>query len=141
MTPPTLINECLVQVSLSDGTKETVSLRQLSIRQLYQFTEHLRGDNMPALVSLCARKTDEWIDALELESYAALVKKCLELNFPRAAMLATSDPIVATKLAPLIARFQNAEKMISISGVPTNAPSPVPAASASVAATGSAPST
>ncbi len=141
MPSPALINASPFEVILSDGTKETVSLRQLSIRQLYQFTEHLRGDNMPALVSLCVGKPDEWIDTLELESYGALVKKCLELNFPKAAMLAMSDPIVATKLAPLLARIQNAEKMIAISGLPMNAPSPAPVASASAAVTGSAPST
>jgi hypothetical protein len=136
-----LLNSEPFEVVFADGHKEPVALRQLTIRQLYTFTEHLHGEQMPALVALCTGKPEEWLDKLELESFGALLKKCLDLNFPKAATIAKSDPVVATKLMPLLFRLQSAERMIQLGGLSTNAPSPAPAVSESAAATGSTSST
>lgn len=137
----TLINALPVEVLLLDGTKETVNLRQLSIRQLYRFAELAAADSTPEIVALCADKPVQWIDGLDLEAYGTLVQKCHELNFQRAVILVAKDPLIAARLLPLLLRLDAATKLLPSFGDSSKDQSPAPASSASMAETGSAVST
>jgi hypothetical protein len=137
----TLVNATPVPVKYRDGKEETIELRQLTIRQLYKFAELATTDSSPEMVALCCGKPADWIDQIDDDSYGLLLKRVHELNFQRAVQLVTKDPLVAAKLLPLLLRMQEVEKLLPTLGITSPAPSPVPASSASVEATGSAAST
>lgn len=136
-----LVNASPVDVTYVDGKTERLTLARLSIRQLYQFTHLLAGDKVPDLVALCAAKPVEWIDTLSDESFAALSRKSIEINFPRAMTLAKDDPVIAARVAPLLARMQLALVQADSLGPTLSGLSPAPAASGSAPATGSESST
>jgi len=131
----TLINASPIEVIYKDGTKEAITLRELTIRQLYKFTEYFGSSNSPALVALCAGKEDDWPDTLADDSYAALVKEAIRLNFPRAANLVAADITVAARLAPAIRELAAAETLLA--GEHSKTRSPAPAASESAEGIGS----
>ena len=139
--PQHIVNATPVDVVYVDGKTERLTLGRLSIRQLYQFTHLLSGDKVPDLVALCAAQPVEWIDTLSDESFAALARLAIELNFPRAMTLAKDDPVIAARVAPLLARMQLALVQADSFGPISNGSSPAPAASASAAETGSGSST
>lgn len=136
----TLLNATPVEVEYLNGQKETIPLRRLTIRELYQFTHLMAGDKIPELVGLCAARNGEWIDALTDQTFARLVKECVAQNFPRAMALAEADMAIARDLLTI----KQTAQMVAIlgaTGKPSPASSPAPAPSASAAATGSASST
>ena len=139
MTAPasTLINAEPFVAEMLDGKTETISLGRLSIRQLYAFTQHLAGEKVPELVALCAAKPVEWIDTLADESFAALAKRCIALNFPRAVTLSKNDPVIAQRVLPFLQGMQTVAILGATAGLFLNNKSPEPAASASAAASGS----
>lgn len=137
----TLVNAVPVEVTHLDGSKETVELRQLSIRQLYRFIELATQDATPEIVALCVGQPSPWIDTLSDESYTDLAQQCHEQNFPRAMRLSAKDPLIAIRVAPLAVRFQQAQAMLPQLGTASPAPSPVPVSLGSAAAAGSAAST
>lgn len=134
----TLVNAVPIAVTCRDGKKETIELKELSIRQLYGFIEHFGENNSPALAALCAGREAGWPDTLSDESFGAVVKEAIRLNFPRAAALVSADITVAARLAPAIIRLVRAEALFA--GATSKTSSPAPAASVSPAATGSGPS-
>jgi hypothetical protein len=141
----TLVNALPVEVTHRDGSKSTVVLRDLSIRQLHQFSVFMGEENTPALVALAAGQPAEWVDTLSDDSYDALVRLAQERNFPRAIARAASDPIALARLAPLQRRFQQLGQLAQLSpptsGANGSTASPTPAPSESAAETGSAAST
>ncbi|MDR1789657.1 MAG: hypothetical protein LBR12_04870, partial [Opitutaceae bacterium] len=115
---------------------DTVTISPLTIRQLYKFIHCVSGaDTNPELVAMCCGKPVEWVDTLADESFGALSKRCFELNFPRAANLAKTDPIAAATLSPTVLRLQNALKIagrISGGSLTGKLPPPPPADSSAV---------
>lgn len=145
-----LINAEPVEVESLDGTKVSVSLARLSIRQLYVFAEHVRGNKTPELVALCTGKPIEWVDSLTPESFAELAGRCVTANFPTAMTIAEKDPVMAIMIGPLVATgVLSVAAMLPAIKPPTpptagesgSSSSPAPAPSASAAASGSASST
>jgi hypothetical protein len=133
---PTLVNASPIEVIYRDGRKETITLGELSIRQLYVLIKQLGNSDSPAMVALCAGKPIEWVDTLSDESFDMLVAKAIELNFNRATDRARSDPVASAMLAPLAIAFTNVIRALPTNGSSGNALSPAPAAPGSVAATG-----
>lgn len=126
------------EVEFLDGRKETVDVGRLTIRQLYMMTEHLASDRMPDIVSLCVARPVEWCDTLTVASFGQLGKRCMELNFPQAATLAETDPVVAMKIARLLATLVNLSRPITPPlGSDMHNSLPAPAASESAAGSGS----
>jgi hypothetical protein len=133
-----LIASAAVEVEYLDGTKETLSLRRLTIRQLYHYIVLLGGRDTPGMVALCADQSLEWIDTLTDKSMASLAARCSAENFQRAVDLASQDPIAASSMLPLFKEMSVLMHVASASGITGNASSPAPAASASAVETGSA---
>ncbi len=140
-----LVNGQPVEVTYQDGTKETVYVKTLSIRQLSLFTNFLGSRDTPGLVALCVGKPVEWVDTLTDESYCALPPKCTAVNFKRAVAISREDPIAAAELVPFLVKL---EAMIKSAPLTPPKPasigsesSPAPAPSESAAATGSGSST
>lgn len=98
----TLVNASPVEVEHLDGRRETVQLSRLSIRQLYLFCTHLAAVAGPDLAALCTGRSLDWVDTLTPESFGALHKRCIELNFPKAGEVAKGDPRLAAKLMPFL---------------------------------------
>lgn len=143
MSTPPLINATPVEVTFRDGTKATITLSELSIRQLYVFIKHLGGSDTPALVALCAGKPAEWVDTLSDASFDALVAVSIKLNFQRATDRVKNDPVALGKLAPMLFELESAIGHLEtrISGQPGRTALPAPVPSASAPETGSAAST
>lgn len=141
--PSTLTNALPVEVKHLDGKKSTVTLRRLSIRELYTFAEHARDKKTPAMVALCCDQKPEWVDTLEDESFGELTEKCVAANFRRAMTVAVKDPVMAVLVGPMVATgvLAVAEMLQPTVGPTTNASSPVPAPSESAEANGNASST
>jgi hypothetical protein len=108
----TLLNKTPITVIHLDGKSETVSLRELSIRQLGEFITFLANGKSPHLVALCVDRPIEWIDTLTLASYGELCKKALAVNFPRAAEVAVNDPVAGAELLPLLHRLNEMVKLL-----------------------------
>ncbi len=141
MTTP-LINATPVAVTYRDGKTETITLGELSIRNLHQFIFHLGGNDTPALVALCAGKPLEWIDTLTDTSFDGLTAASIKLNFQRATDRMKTDPVALSKLAPLLLTLEKVTlemmRMQATPGPSGNALSLAPALSASAAETGTA---
>lgn len=143
MSTPPLVNATPVEVEHLDGSKETVQLARLTIRQLYAWSKHLAANEGPELVQLCAGRPAEWIDTLTPAAFAALHRACIDANFPAASEVAKGDPRLAAKLLPFVQDVQ----MIMILGtgamlgLDLRSVSSAPAPSASAEATGSESST
>lgn len=139
MSPTSLaLNSTPVDVTYLDGSTETISLRQLTCRQLYEFLDALEHDDTVRIVALCVARPLEWIDTLKPKSYSALAKLAIEQNFPAAMEIMQGDPVASIKLAPLLHRLDAAAKLLPSSSLE---PSPAPVSSASPEATGSESST
>lgn len=142
--PNTLVNATPFDVTYIDGTTEQISLARLSIRLLYTFTQHLAGEKVPELVSLCTGKPGEWLDTIEDASFAALSQLCIQLNFPRAVTLSKSDPVIALRIMPFLQGMQTMAiltGMHEMAGLLSTDKSPAPASSGSAAESGSGVST
>ena len=135
-----LINSVPIEVTYLDGTKETVCVKSLTIRELAIFTGFIGTNNTPGLVALCVGRPPEWVDTLEDDSYRALAPKCIQLNFSRAIGISRDDPVAAVDLVPYLLKL---DKLIqSAAPRPTgehgNSSSPTPAPVASAEVIGSA---
>lgn len=139
----TLVNATPCEVAYLDGTRETISLARLTIRQVYTWAKLLHDKDTPALVSLCSGKPVEWLDTLADESFGVLGNKCIELVFPRALALSKTDPVMANLLGPVLAEsvalLRTADE--TTRGLTSSAPLPAPVPSASAAVIGNAAST
>jgi hypothetical protein len=142
-----LVNQTPVEVEYTTGRKENLTMRRLSIRELYTLAEHVRGSRTPAIVALCFDKPIEWVDELSDACFAELSGKCVSANFQRAQAIAEKDPVMAMLIGPVVATgiLSMAEMLRptakAIAGAVTSDSSPVPAHSESAAETGSAAST
>ncbi len=142
--PTPLINATPVAVTYRDGKTETVTLSELSIRNLYQFIKHLGGNDTPALVALCAGKPIEWVDTLTDESFDALVAASIKLNFQRATDRVKIDPVALSRIGPMLLEIERVSAGIlamppdamKTPGHSGSGSSPEGAPSASAAATG-----
>lgn len=123
------------EVTHLDGSKETVELKRLSLRQLYRFIEVLGGRDSSEMVALCTGKSAEWFDTLTDESGAQLAKECADRNFQRAATLAQTDPLAGMRMAPFFGVAANAIGTAEALGVIGKLSSVAPQLSASVEAT------
>ena len=141
MTTTNLINATPFAVVYLDGRTETLSLPRLSIRQLYTFAHHIDGERSVEIATLCTGRPAEWLDTLADDSFAALVEKCIELNFPRAGVIALKDTTLAAKLIPFAQKVQTVMVIGASLGEALKAWSPAPASSDSAPETGSASST
>jgi hypothetical protein len=135
-----LLNAERFEAVMADGKKDIVFLRRLTIRQLHRFIEYVTTDQTPELVALCTEKPIEWVDELDLESYATLAEKCVLINFPRATTIADKDLGVAVKLYPYRAKVAALMRQAT-AGQLTKPSSDAPAPSASAAVNGSGSST
>jgi hypothetical protein len=133
----TLINASPVEVEYLDGRRETVQLARLSIRQLYLFCTHLAAVAGPDLAALCTGRSLDWVDTLTPESFGALHKRCIELNFPKASAVAEGDPRLAAMVRPfeMARETQRLLGLVAMLGLGSNASSSTPPPSASAAAT------
>ena len=138
-TAGTILGGGFITASHLNGTRSDLVLRQLSIRQLYQFCRDFSEERGPELVALCLGKDMEWVDTLTPESYAELYTRAFNENFPKAAKILQSDPSLAAKVGPAIVRLQNT--VTAIQTASSYATSPAPAPSASAEANGSVSST
>lgn len=102
MSTSNLINAVPVEVTLLDGKTETVQVARLSIRKLYQFANHLAGNEGPELAMLCTGRDGAWIDTLTPASFGALHRACIDANFTAASEVAKGDPRLAAKLMPFV---------------------------------------
>ncbi|MDX2187800.1 MAG: hypothetical protein SFV32_12765 [Opitutaceae bacterium] len=141
-----LVNGVQIEWTNPDGTMAVVVVKQLSIRQLYQFVTYAKEAKTPEIVALATGKPIEWVDGLDLDVFAELAKVAMQLNFPRAMKVVQGgDPIMATELSPLLEKFVERTKSLSkLQGEASDALSalsPSPAPSGSAAETGSESST
>lgn len=141
MNAQNLVNATPFTVVYLDGRTEVVQLARLSIRQLYTFAHHLDGERSVEIAALCTGRPPEWLDSLADDSFAALVEKCIELNFPRAGVIALKDSTLAAKLIPFAQKVQTVMVIGASLGEALKAWSPAPASPDSAPATGSASST
>lgn len=144
--PSILVNGEPVEVTHLDGSHATVTLKRLSIRELYTFAEHARDKRTPAMVALCFGQPAEWVDSLTDESFGELTDRCIALNFRRAMPLAERDPVMAMLVGPMVATgilsvMEMLPKSPAPAGAPTPDSSPAPVPSASAAESGNASST
>ncbi len=144
--PSVLVNAEPVEVAHLDGSTSTVTMKRLSIRELYTFAEHARNKLTPAMVALCFSQAPDWVDTLTDESFGELTDKCVAVNFQRAMTLAERDPVMAMLIGPMVATgILSVAAMLQPTpppaGAATNDSSPGPASSVSAAASGSASST
>ena len=104
-----------VEVTLADGsTKETVELRRLSPRQLYQLFELLNGGKTSAdAIALCTGKPIEWTDTLSDESFGELAKRVHEENFQRAVLIVEKGDV---GMAIVIAKPNGTASSIGVPG-------------------------
>jgi len=133
----TLVNAVPVEVTYRDGRKETITLAELSIRQLYVFIKHLGSSDTPALVALSAGKPADWVDTLSDESFDALTAAAIKLNFARAVARGQSDPVAAATLGPLLISLVDVVQKLQTNGSSGNISLPAPVVLASAEATGS----
>lgn len=130
----TLVNATPVAVAFRDNRpSETLTLKQLSIRDLYRWIELFAARNTPALVALALGQPVEFVDQLTDESFGAIAQESFRINFPRATALSLKDVTVAALISPHLLAIANLSD-----GQPSPAKSPAPAASESAVATGSA---
>lgn len=113
-----------IEVTLVDGSVETVELKRLTIRQLYHFVEVLAAKSSADAVALCAGKPIEWIDTLSDASFKKLAKAVHDENFPRAMELSDGDNSMAIAIAPYISKMIKAGGMVGSEKSPS---SPLPA--------------
>lgn len=135
----TLVNASKpIPVTMKDGTKDSVSLADLSIEEVFTFIEHLLGNKSVALVALSTRKPDDWVNSLSDQSFAELSKEAHALNFSRAVVISKGDAAMARMITPILASLVGTMNLANgaISGLDSPAPSPVPAPSESAGATG-----
>jgi hypothetical protein len=136
--PQTILGSEPVTVRRVDGTELSVRLRQLTIRQLYTFCQHLTEEKSVEMVAACTGLTPEQVDELDLESFGVLQARVMAENFPKAVSLMQRDPLLAAKLVPVFVRLQTvAQSAMKLS----SEPSPAPAPSVSAEATGNGSST
>ena len=145
MSVTKLVNGVSVDVKFNDGSVGLVMVKELSIRQLYQFVEMSAKDQTPELVALCIGQAIEFVDRLSIDSFGVLAEEAIKANFPLAMRLAEKDPSIAAKLYPIISKLAALVKSVTglrqVVGEAGKLLSQEPAPSASVPATGSASST
>lgn len=115
-----------IEVTLVDGSVETVELKRLTIRQLYHFVEVLSAKSSADAVALCAGKPVEWVDTLSDASFKKLAKAVHDENFPRAMELSDGDNSMAIAIAPYISKMLKADGMVGSVRSPSS-PSPASA--------------
>lgn len=137
-----IVNRKPVNITDIDGVPATAFFCRLTIRQLYQFVEHVTRDQTPDLVALCCGKDLDWVDTLSDESFSELSKMAVAENFQRAMKIAQSDQVIAVKLMPVLTKLVGASRslvqMQKDAGTNMSGLSPEPAPAASAEATGSA---
>ena len=65
-------------------------------------------------MALCVGKDLDWINALDIDSFAKLAGKCSEINYPLAVALAKHAPGAAAKVAPLMQKSLLGLKVMAI---------------------------
>jgi hypothetical protein len=70
------------EVTLLDGTKETVKVRQIPISKLKNFITTASFGNMAEEIDLYCDKQNGWADSLMPDSAIAVAKKGQEINHP-----------------------------------------------------------
>jgi hypothetical protein len=101
-------------VTLVDGSTENLVIKPLPITGLYQWVILLLADKEPEAVALCVGKDLDWINALDIDSFAKLAGKCSEINYPLAVALAKHAPGAAAKVAPLMQKSLLGLKVMAI---------------------------
>ncbi|MBK8477446.1 MAG: hypothetical protein IPL39_14430 [Opitutaceae bacterium] len=124
-------------VTRLDGTLARIFFTDTATPEIYTFVELMDASKIPELVAMCTGKPVGFIDSLQDESYGALAKACIEVNFNRAMVLAASDPTIAAKVLPLAHRMDLVGRMAA--GLLSKLSSP--ASAASPAGPGTPPST
>ena len=125
-------------ITMSDGSTERIVIKPLSITKLYKWLYLAKEQNEPSMVALVCDKPVDWIDTLEIETYAKIAKKCHEIVFPQAIRLAKGAPEAAALIAPVIQKNELGLKVIAILSTGYGSLSPKPQPSESAAATSSA---
>ncbi|MCX6952995.1 MAG: hypothetical protein NTV51_12640 [Verrucomicrobia bacterium] len=138
------------------GQQHQVSIAELEINPLYRFCHCLVEHKTPELVALCIDKPVEWLNQIDVKSYAELSKKCIDVNFQNAMTLMEGDPVIALKLGPLVMQMMTMATTMNLdpvllekvralaadlklqpsAGTPSNGSSSAPAPSGSATPTG-----
>ncbi len=138
------------------GGTHSVSIAELAINPLYRFCHLLVDNKTPELVALCIGQGVDWLNNLDVKSYADLSKKCIEINFQNAMTLTEGDPVIAMKLGPLVVQMMTMATTMNLdpellakvralsadlklqpnAGAPSSSSSSPPASSRSAEATG-----
>jgi hypothetical protein len=71
-----------MEVTLEDGSKETVKVGHVQATKLQQFALAVSWGNMAEAAALYCRKDAQWIEKLSPSSFLAVVKKGRDLNIP-----------------------------------------------------------
>jgi hypothetical protein len=125
-----MLNETKVTAVYEDGRTEELVMRQLKLRALYKYIDHLSLDDVPAIVALCCDRPAEWVDTLTVDSFTELSRIATEQNFTKAMRIVESDPVAFAKCGKLLAKLTEAIKHLP--SVSTGS-SPAPSSSASAA--------
>lgn len=121
------------------GSKISVALAPLSIRQLLQFCQLVIAEQRFELVQLCTGKPAEWLDQLPPASFAKLYTAAFNENFKKATPIIMADPTLAPVFLRIVRQMQStALEILSVIGSDL---SPELQLSASAEATGTALST
>ncbi len=76
----TVLGGVEIEVEHRDGSKETVLVRQLPVKDMQRFWSGL--NNEAASIELVCERPEGWHEKLKPESYQALADKAQEINLP-----------------------------------------------------------
>jgi len=115
----TLFGKEDITVTCRDGRTETVSIKQIPIREVGKFLELL--DDEPSLVEFLCGKEKGWADGLSIESYEEVAERGTALNYPTCAgFLARREKLAAWGAKEVMPRAQRIKEL----GSPNSAPTP-----------------
>lgn len=90
----------MIKVKYDNGQEEALSFTPLSNTERYKYIDLLVAGNTPALIALCARRTENWVNRLDPDSLAELAGHFFQQVFPTVLRMARRDPITSLKIAP-----------------------------------------
>lgn len=116
MNNTTLLGEKQHSVTLLDGNTETVTVRQLPVRELPKYLE--AQDNELRMIELVCKKPADWPDKLTPDSHESLVNAIEEVNADFFSRWVARQMARQEKLMPGIVERRLAGLSPSPSGAP-----------------------
>lgn len=133
------LNSTPFRAKFEDGHEEDIQIKHLTNREVYKYIKAVQLDDMPSVVAFCCGKPVEWIDTLDIGSYAEIAGIVAEQNFHRAMVIASRDPVAGAAMLKASATLDEVMAMATPMILQSISPgqSPAPASLESAAATGS----